>query len=647
MVGTLSTKRADSEPWRVRHFRRWLRILVIPVLTTCTCVAVITAYSSLWKAQILSLVDLSNGESLTDGRIDWINYHGNHIFTNLNIHKCLKPRVALHNPFVKNPSQTFAISYAITEIDSKVVAMVLDRIKEINSIMDVKIVILLKDPIKGRRKNLQELQISLKAYRNVEINEVALPFQTSSLTKRFVEYQRNNPNCCGVDEFMKLNAWDQSFSYILMLDLDVQIHKPVHHLLECKALFLYSPGPSSPLNGGMFLLNTKVKTKDLVKEIILSSPTYSNSACWQGLGCGPCQRVMGRPVLCYGSESLQGFLHYFFVELKKISPVIKVNMCLYGSQVIDTKMWKICQKQMPYIVHKANDQLRSLIKSSGSGLALQPSHKQCRPDFWIVGVRKGGTTALYTHLTLHEHVASWNVRGSPQDGEVTVNRDPLPRVATYNSHFKEFNSSHLLVGDASVHRLVNGIEDVVQACGHKYSKFIVLLRDPVERCHSQMLMRARLGTNGMSYKSNMSEIIEREINAFKEATNKSQGWIEENYPPKLFHSAENCVYEGIYISHLKRMFFHASLDNILVIFTEDLHENSAKILQEVANFLNIKGEPLKALKFKRTNSRPNGMIPSNLLLTDNLRAALVEIFAPYNIMLNDLLGYLPKTWTLE
>merc|ERR1712183_509081 len=119
-------------------------------------------------------------------------------------------------------------------------------------------------------------------------------------------------------------------------------------------------------------------------------------------------------------------------------------------------------------------------------IKYNPIAKVCRPDFFILGTRRGGTTALYTLLASHPRVAALRIRGGRHDGEVFTSMENIER---YNAQFIAWNPD-LLVGDATAGRLTKDAEEIVKACGHKQSKFIIMLRDPVERCLSQNLARA-------------------------------------------------------------------------------------------------------------------------------------------------------------
>ena len=115
--------------------------------------------------------------------------------------------------------------------------------------------------------------------------------------------------------------------------------------------------------------------------------------------------------------------------------------------------------------------------------------KLCRPDYFVVGVRKGGTTALHTYITKHEAVFPFKVQIAHHMGEaVTISRSDVGKTK-FNRMFAMVRDDQL-VGDASPNRLVeNGAGFLTQKCPG--SRIFILIRDPVERAISNIKMRLR------------------------------------------------------------------------------------------------------------------------------------------------------------
>ena len=328
----------------------------------------------------------------------------------------------------------------------------------------------------------------------------------------------------------------------------------------------------------------------------------------------------------------------------------------------------------PYIVHKESVWARKLTLPSPIVPSSRCIHrdcvKPCAPDFWILGTRKGGTTALYTWMTEHVQVARLHIQNKPTDGEVheILTKENLKR---YNAQF-DGDPEGMLRGDSTVSRIINDARTMVETCGHKHVKFIVLLRDPIERAVSNMLMRARLGTAGMSMASNLSHFVERELVAFEDAVRQNPSWDRGIVPGHLnrWHSSKNCIYEGLYAVHLRRWFVYAGMDNIRIYFTEDFEKYTMEVVEDALAFVGANMTLWDGQRAGRTFSKANApnarpvlsghvdkgqhlidervrraapaahqsdALPENLLLVPALRARMEQVFAPYNLMLARML----------
>lgn len=179
------------------------------------------------------------------------------------------------------------------------------------------------------------------------------------------------------------------------------------------------------------------------------------------------------------------------------------------------------------------------------------STRTCQPNWFIAGARKGGTTSLHTHLAAHPSIYGYHIKGQPQDGEAFYNLGPHAPTLGSPGVFKNVPQG-MLFGESTVSRLMNdGGSNFVKYCNH--TRIIVLLREPVARCVSQMRMRIRLGTD-KHHQGNVTRMIAPELNAFvarvhpKAALNPNPAHI-----PLLWKSSRNCAYEGAYVLHLRRL----------------------------------------------------------------------------------------------
>ena len=92
---------------------------------------------------------------------------------------------------------------------------------------------------------------------------------------------------------------------------------------------LYTPGPGSPWNGGLFVLTPSRAVLDAMAAA-LRGADYDDVRGWHGRGAGACdcRTATCRAVAkrgarhCHGMEGPQGFLYYFFVQRPSREPLL-------------------------------------------------------------------------------------------------------------------------------------------------------------------------------------------------------------------------------------------------------------------------------------------------------------------------------------
>ena len=97
--------------------------------------------------------------------------------------------------------------------------------------------------------------------------------------------------------------------------------------------------------------------------------------------------------------------------------------------------------------------------------------KEKRPNFFVLGTRKGGTTSFITYLSKHPKIYPFNINGNPQDGEIFL---PLGS-SQYRKKFEHIPKK-MIVGDATVSRFVNDATRLAKL--YAKTPMFVLLRDP-------------------------------------------------------------------------------------------------------------------------------------------------------------------------
>lgn len=293
----------------------------------------------------------------------------------------------------------------------------------------------------------------------------------------------------------------------------------------------------------------------------------------------------------------------------------------------------------------------------------------CRPDYMILGCRKCATTSLHTLLSQHPQVIPFRINGKPQDGE-------LPNAAynslrVYNQFFfdtiKKYNIDNdidyipfqpFFIGESSVASFRSHAPHFLKICKNERTdlRLIILLRDPIERCVSQMRMRSRLGTDKMNKDSDISKFITMHLKQFNDVLRQLKmdphKLIEVDDPPVINELNYNCIYESIYSLHLARWLHRFPPNVFRIYFTDDFKQHSAMVLEDVMKFIGLDipdhesgrneewyEKEIEASRSRNTNSDPIVHRHSdNQKITFQLYKDLVKLFSFWNRHLLEILS---------
>jgi hypothetical protein len=194
------------------------------------------------------------------------------------------------------------------------------------------------------------------------------------------------------------------------------------------------------------------------------------------------------------------------------------------------------------------------------------------PNLFIVGAVKAGTTSLHAYLAGHPDVfmsalkephffASFEL--SPEfDNFMPVIRDADAYQALFSGseNFKivgEASPSYLCDDDAAM-RIKAAVPD---------ARIIISLRNPVQRAYSHYLMEFRQGRESRPF----AEALEADAKREKKGWGVSFQYLEQ----------------GLYTEQVKRYIDTFGSARVKVVLFEELTQNTAEVMRDVAVFLNI------------------------------------------------------------
>ncbi|MFJ5602491.1 sulfotransferase family protein [Micromonospora parva] len=274
---------------------------------------------------------------------------------------------------------------------------------------------------------------------------------------------------------------------------------------------------------------------------------------------------------------------------------------------------------------QVTDRLRRGVRTARAwGRAARPGEPGPLPDFLVIGAQRCGTTSLYHHLAAHPRVRV------PTGKELQYFSVHHARGARwYRGHFPRLAPGERTF-EASPYYLFHPSVPARVAAALPQARFVVLLRDPVQRAYSHYLHTRSYGVEPLSF----ADALDAEEERLARATRRGPD------SPAAHRALRNHSYaaRGRYAEQLNRWFAHVPRERIHVARTEDLHADPAGTYGEIVRFLGLPAFTPEA--FTRHTRRVD---PGVSELTPALRERLSEQFAPHNARLAALLGW-PDPW---
>lgn len=196
---------------------------------------------------------------------------------------------------------------------------------------------------------------------------------------------------------------------------------------------------------------------------------------------------------------------------------------------------------------------------------------QSAPNFFILGAAKCGTTSLYKYLSQHPDVY-FPVAKEPQffsnDEEYKKGFD------YYLGRFFAGVEKFKLRGDATPHYLYyeKAAERISKLQNSENIKFIIILRNPVDRAYSLYWNMVAEGYETLTFE----EALRSEPQRQKEGVVEALGSVRYQY-----------VDSGLYAKQLKAYYKYFNKNQFLVLFHDDLKKNPSTVMESVAGFLGL------------------------------------------------------------
>jgi len=205
-----------------------------------------------------------------------------------------------------------------------------------------------------------------------------------------------------------------------------------------------------------------------------------------------------------------------------------------------------------------------------------------RPNFFIVGAPKCGTTALSEYLRRHPYIFFCPHK------EVSYFCEDFPGIRTvasekqYLQYFKRANDKHIAVGEGSVRYLYSSIAIQRIFEFNPKSKIIIMLRNPVDlvyACHSQAL-----------YSLEEYEPDFKKAWALQESRAKGNNITKRCPDPDAALQYRKI---GMLGQHVERVLNIFPKEQVRIYFLEDFSRDTKEIYEDVLTFLGIPSDGRK------------------------------------------------------
>lgn len=198
------------------------------------------------------------------------------------------------------------------------------------------------------------------------------------------------------------------------------------------------------------------------------------------------------------------------------------------------------------------------------------------PNLICPGAQKAGTTTLYHILKQHPNVY---VSEYKELYYFCWDNYYKKGIKWYLKHFKSYNQEKYIADITPDYLPFLKTADRINKTLNDEVKFIVMLRNPVQRAYSHYLMKHREGKIRKSF----NDVIFAEYKTEKESS--------------LLHG-------GMYYEQLKHYLKYYPLSNFHFILLDDLKNNFDKVVKELFSFLDLETILITQEKKYNTNFQP-------------------------------------------
>ena len=216
-----------------------------------------------------------------------------------------------------------------------------------------------------------------------------------------------------------------------------------------------------------------------------------------------------------------------------------------------------------------------------------------KPDFFIVGAAKAGTSSLYGYLSQHRQIYMPDLKEPHFFSEW---HPPTPAPENLGEYLSLFAgvSKEVQVGEASTSYLCSLVAPQAIKQFRPDAKIVIVLRNPVDRAYSQYWNHVRDRVEPLSFEEALKAEPER----------MARGWW--------------CGYHylrcGLYAEQVSRYLETFGANSVKVYLFEDLVKDAGSVCRNLFSFLGVDpDQPTEKLGIRNRSGPPKSVLVSRLL----------------------------------
>ncbi|MEZ5342598.1 MAG: sulfotransferase domain-containing protein [Acidimicrobiales bacterium] len=266
------------------------------------------------------------------------------------------------------------------------------------------------------------------------------------------------------------------------------------------------------------------------------------------------------------------------------------------------------------------------------------ARRRVKPEYLIIGTKRGGTTSLARWLLEHPDVGSLWPSRETRKGTYYFDVNYGKGQAWYLSHFPtEFGhrlaekraGRHITIGEATPYYLHHPHAAVRARRLLPDVKVIALVRNPMERAYSHWVERTRNGVETLSF----AEAVKAESDRL---AGEEQHMLDDPSYVSFAHQHYSYVDQGRYARGLRRWLEAYPPEQVLILRSEDLYADPDKTYGQVLDFLDLRDHV--PASFAAWNKKPKEPIDDSVMA--ELRELLKDDIAELESLLNRPMGWL-------